>query len=162
MKKFTIEFRWAIQFSLLSLVWLIIEKSIGLHDEKIAQQAIYTNLFAFVAVTIYYLALRDKKKNYYLGQMDWKQGTVSGIALTFLITALLPMVQYIGYNYISPTFFDHMIEYSVQSKHMKRAQAEMFFNMNSYTIMGIFNALSMGVITSAIVALLLKTKPQKS
>jgi amino acid transporter len=162
MKKFSIEFKWAIQFSLLSLVWVIVEKSMGLHDEKIAQQAIYTNLFAFLAVTIYYLSLRDKKKNYYLGQMDWKQGTVSGVALTFLISALVPMVQYVAYNYISPTFFDHMIEYSVQSKHMKRAQAEMFFNLNSYTIMAIFNALSMGVITSAIVALLLKTKPQKS
>lgn len=162
MKKFTIEFRWAIQYSLLSLVWLIVEKSFGLHDDRIAQQAIYTNLFAFVGVTVYYLALRDKKKNYYAGRMDWKQGTVSGIALTFLITALVPLVQYVGYNYISPTFFEHMITYAVQSKHMKPAQAEMFFNLNSYTIMGIFNALSMGVITAAVVALLLKTKPEKS
>lgn len=158
MKKFAIEIRWGIQFSILSVVWMIIEKSTGLHDQYISKQSLYTNLFGFIAIGIYTLALRDKKKNFYKGKMDWKQGFVSGIALSFVIALLSPIVQYVTFTYISPNFFTNIIDYAVSHKIQTQAQAEMFFSMKSYILQGIFNALSMGVITAALVALLVKTK----
>ena len=158
MKKFSIEIRWAIQFSIFTLVWMIIEKSVGLHDQYIAKQSIYTNLFAIIAITIYMLALLDKKKNYYAGKMDWKQGFLCGLVLSFVIAVLSPMVQYITFTYITPNFFAKITEYAVSHKIQTQAQAETFFSMKSYILQGIFGALSMGVITAALVALVVKTK----
>ena len=148
MKKFSIEIKWGIQFSILSVFWMIIEKSTGLHDQYIEKQSIYTNLFGLIAILIYTLALLDKKKNFYNGQMDWKQGFVSGIALSFVVALLSPLVQYVTFTYISPDFFTNIIDYAVLHKIQTQAQAEIFFSLKSYVLQGIFNALSMGVITA--------------
>lgn len=158
MKKFAIEIKWGIQYSLLSLVWMIFEKTMGWHDQHIAIQPIYTNLFGIVAVLIYFLALLDKKKNFYLGTMDWKQGFITGIALSFVISLLSPIVQYVTYTYLTPTYFTNSIQYTVSHKKQTLAQAELFFSLKSFMLQGIFGGLSMGVLTSAIVALLVKTK----
>jgi Protein of unknown function (DUF4199) len=158
MKKFAIEIRWAIQFSIVSLVWMIFEKTMGWHDELISKQAIYTNLFAFVGIGIYFIALSDKKKNYYKGTMDWKQGFMSGMILSTVIAVLSPMVQSITYTYITPHFFENIISYMVKQKVQTQSQAEMYFNLKSFTIQGVFGAFSFGVLTSAFVAFVLKTK----
>ncbi|WP_298223571.1 DUF4199 domain-containing protein [Flavobacterium sp.] len=158
MKKFTIEIRWAIQFSILTLVWMIIEKTVGLHDQYISKQAIYTNFFGIIAILIYFLALLDKKKNYYKGKMDWKQGFLSGLVLSAVVAVLSPLVQYITFTYITPRYFENIIRYAVSHKIQTQVQADTFFNMKSYILQGIFGALSMGVITAALVALVVKTK----
>jgi hypothetical protein len=46
----------------------------------------------------------------------------------------------------------------VANKIQTQSQAEMYFNLKSYTIQGIFGAFSFGVLTSAIVAFVIKTK----
>lgn len=158
MQKFSIEIRWGIQFSILTLVWMIVEKSVGLHDQYIAKQAIYTNLFAIIAIGIYFLALLDKKKNFYKGKMDWKQGFISGLILSFVIAVFSPLVQYITFTFITPHFFEKITEYAVSHKIQTQAQAETFFSLKSYILQGIFGALSMGVITAAMVAFVVKTK----
>lgn len=158
MKKFAIEIRWGIQFSIVSLVWMIFEKTMGWHDKLISKQAIFTNLFAFVGVGIYFIALADKKKKYYNGKMDWRQGFISGMILSTVTAVLNPMVQSITYTYITPEFFNNIIEYQVSHKFQTQSQAEMYFNLTSFTIQGIFGAFSFGVLTSVIVAFVLRTK----
>lgn len=158
MKKFSIEIKWGIQFSIISIVWMIIEKTVGLHDVHIDKQLIYTNFFGIVAIGIYYLALRDKKRHYYNGKIDWKQAFISGMVLTVVIAALSPLVNYIVYTYITPQFFRNMIDYRVHHKLQPQAQADAFFNLMSYRVLGVFDALSKGIITAALVALFVKTK----
>lgn len=158
MKNFAIEIRWGIQFSLVSLVWMIFEKTMGWHDALINKQAIYTNLFAFLAIGIYFLALYDKKKHFYQGVMDWKQGFVSGMILSTVIAVLSPVVQYITFTFITPNFFRNIIEYAVAHKIQTQEQAQLYFSMKSYIIQSIFGAFSFGVLTSAILAFVLKTK----
>jgi len=158
MKNFAIEIKWGILFSIASLVWMIIEYSVGLHDKYISKQAIYSNLFGLIAIGIYALALREKKYIYFKGIMTWQQGFISGVALSVVISILSPLVQYINFTYITPNFFVNFIEYVVEDKIQNQAQAEAYFSLKSYIIQGIFGGLSMGIITAAIVALFLKTK----
>jgi hypothetical protein len=158
MKKFAIEIRWGIQFSIVSLVWMIFEKSMGWHDALISKHAMYTNLFAFIAVGFYFIALADKKKNFYHGIMNWRQGFISGLLLSSVIAILSPMVQSITFTYITPNFFENIIRHVVANKIQTQSQAEMYFNLKSYTIQGIFGAFSFGVLTSAIVAFVIKSK----
>ena len=62
MKNFSIEIKWALRFTLLTLAWAIGEKAIGLHDEHIQNYALYTNLFVLPAFLFFYLAIKEKKK----------------------------------------------------------------------------------------------------
>ncbi len=152
MSKIRLEFKWAIRFLLAVLAWMILEKYVGLHDVHIAKHAIYTNLFALVAITIYVLALLDKRNNDYEGKMSWKQGFTAGVTMTIIIALFSPLTQYISSTVISPDYFNNIIEYSVETKKMNREIAEGYFSLGSYMLQAFFGALTMGVVTSAIVA----------
>lgn len=158
MKNFRIEFRWALIFSMAQLAWMYFEKAIGLHDEHIGQHAIYTNLFAIIAIIIYVLALSNKKNDFFYGAMNWKQGFISGIVLSVFIALISPLVQYIINTYITPEYFQNVIDFAVENGKMTRENAEGYFNLNSYMLQGAFGALAMGVVTSAIVAFFVKSK----
>jgi hypothetical protein len=158
MKKFAIEIRWGVMFSLTTMVWMIVENSVGLHDVYIAKQPIYTNLFAIIAIAIYALGIRDKRDNFFKGKMTWKQGFISGVVLSIVISILSPLVQYITYTFISPNFFTNIIKYAVDHKVQTQEQAEAYFSIKSYILQGIFGGLSMGVITAAIVAYFIKNE----
>ena len=156
MNKYQIEFKWAIIFSLATLAWMVLEKTLGWHDELIGKHAIYTNLFAIVAITIYVLALLDKRKTVHNGKMNWKQGFISGIILSVIIALFSPIIQYITNTGISPDYFPNAIKYIVDSGKMGQETAESYFNLKSYVLQGVFGALSMGIVTSAIVALFVR------
>ncbi len=74
MRKYRIEIKWAIIFSVVMILWMLGEKILGLHDEYIADHSFYTSFFAIVAIGIYLLALYDKRKNYHNGFMSWQEG----------------------------------------------------------------------------------------
>lgn len=158
MKKFSIEIKWGILFILSTLLWIFFEKALGWHDELVSKHFLYTNLFAIIAVLIYVLALREKRAKFYNGKMTWQQGFVSGIVMTIVVAVFTPLTQYLVHEVISPSYFDNIISYSVDSGRMTQEKAEEFFNLNSYIIQSIFMALGAGVVTSAIVAFFLKKK----
>ena len=158
MKNFSIELKWAINFSIATLLWMILEKSVGLHDKNIEHYLLYSSFFGIVAIVLYFFAMLDKKKNYFKGNMTWREGFTSGIILSFIIALLCPLVQYVIFTYITPHFFENFIALAVSKKSSTPEQAAAYFNLKSYVLQSIFGALSMGVITSALVALIIKTK----
>jgi len=156
MKKYSTEIKWGVIFAISTLVWMYFEKAMGWHDELIAQQLIYTNLFALVAIVIFVLALKEKKKKDFGGKMSWKQGFISGIIISIVVAILTPLTQYIGNTWIAPNLFPNIINYMVETGKMTEEGAKNYFNLKSYMVQGTFGALTMGVVTSAIVALFLK------
>lgn len=158
MKNFKIEVKWAIVFSVAMLIWMMLEKMVGLHDEHIGKHAIYMNLFAVVAIIIYVLALKNKKQDFFNGPMNWKQGFITGIIISVFIAILSPLVQYIVSTYITPDYFRNIIDYAVENDKMTRENAEGYFNLKSYMLQSAFYALAMGVVTSAVVAFFVKSK----
>lgn len=162
MKNYRIEIKWAIIFTVTGLLWMVFERAMGWHSENIEKHPLYTNLFGILAILIYFLALRDKRKNFYNGLITWHQGFVSGIIVTVIITLLTPLSLYITHEFISPEYFRNIIEYSVENNRMNRNDAEDLFNLTSYIIQGTSWALVMGVVTSAIVAWIIRTKKEQS
>ncbi|MCH5600460.1 hypothetical protein [Niabella ginsengisoli] len=63
-----IEAKWALIFSVMVLVWMLLEKWSGLHDKYIDYHLYLTNLFAIPAIWIMVLALKDKKKTFIMGR----------------------------------------------------------------------------------------------
>lgn len=153
MKNIKIEIKWAIAFALMTLVWMLLEKLCGLHSTHIDKHATYTNFIAIPAITIYVLALLDKRKNFYNGKMTYVQGLKSGLIVTLLYTPLSPITQAITSLVISPEYFPNVTNYAINLGMMSEAEAKEYFNLKNYIIQGLIGAPVMGIITSLIVAL---------
>ncbi len=160
MKKFAVEIKWGIRYAFLWILWLFIEKNSGYYEAKISDYTLYSMLFIVVTLFVYYVAIKEKKKDFFKNEMSWKQGCVTGIFLTIVMAILTPFCQIIFHKAIAPEFFPNMIEYSV-SKGNSREIAENYFNLSSFIIQNVFSTLSLGVVISAIMALLLQTKTKK-
>jgi hypothetical protein len=153
MKNLKIEIKWAIIFVLMSLLWMLLEKISGLHDRHIDKQSMYTIFMAIPAIAIYVFALLDKRKNYYHGLMTYKQGFITGLIITAIVTILSPLTQYLTSEVITPEYFSNIIKYSVASGEMTQQEAQKYFNLKSYIVQGVIGAALMGTATSAIVAI---------
>ena len=158
MKKFTIEFTWAVIYTLASLLWTVLEKSLGFHDKHIGSQMIFVWLFGLPAFAIYFFALKDKQNNYYNRKANWQQLFLSGLTLSVFVALMSPIAQYISFNVISPDWIKNSINYYIEVRKMSAENAKMLFSFNGLILQAISNGISIGVIISAIVALLLRTK----
>ena len=158
MNKFQIEIKWGLLFILSGLIWMVLEKSLGWHDELLEKHATYTMFYAPIAIALYVLALREKKKTFYKGEMTYLQGLISGLLLTLVVVLLTPLSQYISHEFISPDYFPNIIRLTVEKGQMALEEAEMHFSLMSYIQQSLIFAAFMGVLTSAIVALFTRSK----
>jgi hypothetical protein len=159
MKNVKIELKWAIVFSVMMLLWMLLEKIVGLHSAHIDKHEYVSNLFVIPAVIVYVLALKDKKKIFYQGLISYKQGVVAGIILSVIITLIYPLVQWTISYVITPEYFHNAIAYSLETGYYKtREESEAFFNFKNYVILGAAWALCLGIITSLTAMVFLKTK----
>jgi len=162
MKNIKLELKWALIFVGMSLLWMVLEKAVGLHSTHIDKHMYLTNLFAIPAILVYVFALRDKKKNYYNGEMTYKQGFVSGLIITAIVTLLAPLTQWITSTVITPEYFPNVIAHSVETGfHSSLEEAEAYFNLKNYMVQSVIGAFVMGLLTTAIVALFVRSKPKQ-
>lgn len=157
MRKFKIEIKWSLIFIVALLIWMGIENITGLHTVHIDKHMYYTNLFGIVAILIYTLALIDKRRNIFNGKMSWKQGFISGMIITIIIACFSPLTQLIIHKIIAPSYFNNAIDYGVGLGKNPDTLAS-YFNLRSYIIQSLFSTLSIGIVTSALVALFVKRK----
>ncbi len=159
MKNLRTEIKWALIFSVLNLLWVLLERTAGLHGSRLHLHPQLTILFIFPTIAVYILALREKKNESFRGQMNYIDGMICGANLTLFITLLSPFVQIISTKLISPEFFKNSIDYSVAKGIMTREHAETYFSLNSYIRQSLLATPVIGLITSALVAYFLRTKP---
>lgn len=158
MKKFTTEIKWGVIFTIATLLWMVLEKALGWHDENIDKHAIFTNFFTIIALTLFVFALLEKRNKDLGGKMTWFQGVASGMIISVVVTILSPLSQYITHKFITPDYFKNAIAYAVENKGMSQENAETWFSFKSYLIQSAFGALGMGTVISAIVALFIRKK----
>ena len=158
MKNYTHEITWALYFALMMLVWMVFERMAGLHDEHIDKHPLITNFVAIPAIAMYVFALRQKREKAYGGHMSYKQGFMSGLIMTLVITILSPLTQYITSTIITPDFFTNAINYAVSEGKMSQTEAEDYFSLTNYVKQTILFTPVMGIVTTAIVAVFVKRK----
>lgn len=159
MKTYKIEIKWALIFIASLLIWMLLEKWTGLHDEYIHLHQYITMGFGFVAIAIYVLALINKRKQYYNDKMTYKQGFKAGFIMTLIITAFSPLTQWIISEVITPDYFTHVINYSLETGQYENVDdAKANFNLKNYILQSTLFAFIMGVVTTAIVAVFTRKK----
>ena len=132
------------------------EKLLGWHDKHIDKHAYLTMIFMIPAIAVYVFALRDKRNNDLGGKMTWKQGFMSGLIITLIVTLLSPLTQYITSKWITPDYFKNVINYTVEHGMKTMEEAQAYFNLENYIVQSVIGAIVMGIITSAIVALFVR------
>ena len=158
MRKIQIELKWAVIFTIAILLWILLEKTMGWHEANLANHYWLTLLFVPFAILLYLLCMREKRRRVYDRKMTWRQGFLSGLTLTIFITLLSPLAQYITHNYITPEYFNNVIEYSVTNDLMTRKNANEYFNIDSYILQSAIGAFGLGIGTAAIVAFFVRKK----
>lgn len=158
MKRFGIEIKWGVIFTVVTLLWMWMEKLLGWHNEHIDKHPVYTLFFAIPAILMYVLALLDKRKNHFNGSMTWVQGFITGLGVTVVVAIFSPLTQYIISEIITPDYFENAISHAVKIREMELAQAQEYFSLENYIWQSLMSAVGMGVFTSAIVALFVKKK----
>jgi len=150
MRKFEIEFKWAIYFVLLLLIWFYLEKILGLHDQYVKWEGLFSLLVIIPQAVVYHFALKIKKKAYYKGKITWKQAFFSGAILSLIIAGLSPIVSYTATAVISPDFMENMRQQSGHSIDI--------YSANQFATNMLFSLLSNGIVISAIIAIFIKRK----
>jgi hypothetical protein len=158
MIRYKTEIKWGVIFMAVMLAWMVFEKIMGWHGPRIDRHAVMTNMFSVLAITVYAFALRDKRTKDLNGRMTWKQGFTAGAVMTGVVVLLSPIGQLITHLVISPEYFPNVIEYSVSQELLTRADAEAYFNLRSYMTQSVIGALLMGLLTTAVVVVFLRTK----
>lgn len=148
-----LEIRWGIYFIVMQLSWMQLEKSLGYHNERIAEHASFSMWVMLPSFLVYFFALHFKRVKDYGGKMSYKEGLISGLLITAVVTVLTPVSQSITSLFITPEYFPNVIAYSVESGAMTQEAAEAYFNLKSYIIQSTMFAPVAGVVTSLLMAL---------
>jgi hypothetical protein len=154
MKSRQLEIRWGIYFIVMQLSWMVMEKLLGYHDEKIADHAGFSMWVMLPSFLMYFFALHFKRVKDYGGKMSYNQGLVTGLVMTAVVTVLTPLSQTITSLVITPSFFENAIAFAVESGQMSQEAAESYFNLTSYLWQATLFAPVAGLITSLLMALL--------
>lgn len=159
MKSRIVEVKWAVIFIVTMLSWMLLEKLTGLHSTHIDKQQYLTMLFMLPAILVYVLALRDKKRRFYGGEMTYMQGFVSGVIVTVIVTVLSPLSQWVISYVITPEYFPNVIEYSLKTGYFKTVEeAQAYFSYSNFAIQSVVWSLAMGIATSAVVAIFVRSR----
>jgi hypothetical protein len=151
------ELKWGVIFSLVALLWLVLEFAVGLHDKYISMHPFLTNLFIIPAVAMMYLAIREKKMSLG-GNITFVEALLCGVGVSVIVAILSPATQYLFHKYINPKFFENAINVAISANKLTPEQAAAYFSLKSYMFQASLGAIVAGVITSLIIALIVRTK----
>lgn len=156
MKNYKIEIKWSSLFAVMTLLWTVIEKTAGFHDERIASQPAFGAFILIPAIIIYILALREKRNDFYGGVISYRKGLLSGTILSIIIGVLSTLTTFINLKVISPEYLSNAAEYAVLQGKMTLTQAKEQFSLSGYIITGAIAAVVTGIIITAVVILFLR------
>jgi hypothetical protein len=148
------EIKYALIFSAMNIIWMLGEKLAGLHDVHIADHAFYTNYFAIPSILLYAVAMYQKQ-TLLGGEMNFKQGFMSGIGITMIVTALTPVVQFFIHTIITPDYFVHVRAFAIKEG-MKPEIVDTHFTLNSYILLSVFTGFVYGVFTTIFTTIMVR------
>ncbi len=157
MKNLTIEIKWALIYTLMSITWALLGKLFGFYTEHIAYNPLFNTLIILPSVIVYTLAIREKKLRFYNGQMTYRQGMISGLFLTLFVTILGPVYPWFT-QLISPDLFERSIAFAVSSGAMTADEASRQLNLKTFIVQGFLAGPVFGTIYTAIIAAFLRSR----
>ena len=161
------EIKYAVIISVLGFVWLLLEYAVGLHDKYVDYHPFISMFGIIIPIIGIRMAIKNKKDSNN-GKMTYAEGFKSGSFISVLSGVMAPVGLLIYTRIINPNWFDFMVKYSTRralEAGLKGDQltqsityAQNYFNERSYVLQTCFGTIVSGILISAIVSLVLKTK----
>ncbi|NBP64890.1 MAG: DUF4199 domain-containing protein [Bacteroidetes bacterium] len=120
------EIKFGLFFSAMNVIWMFGEKLAGLHD--------VTELG---------------------GEMNFKQGFMSGLGITIIVTALTPIIQFIIHTVITPDYFTNVRAFVIKQG-MNPEVANTHFTLNSFIMLSVFTGFMYGIITTIFTTIMVR------
>ncbi|MGI9525662.1 MAG: DUF4199 domain-containing protein [Weeksellaceae bacterium] len=100
---------WALIFTLVFLLWAVIEVEFGWHEvENIGNHLIFTFLFLVPAMICYFLFFYNKRTHRFKKRFKFEHAFNSGMALTILISLLNIPIQWVIHKLVTPDYLENM------------------------------------------------------
>ncbi len=157
MKSLKTDIKWGVIFYILSVLWILLLAALGYTTEKIAQFTTMDSLFFIIAILVYIMAFREKRKKQG-NQLTWLQAFISGTIIGVVVMILAAPTQLLLHKILIPDFFENSIQNAVDSGNMTLTTAKEYFNLKRYIIQSIIFAPIAGALTGAVIGLFMKRK----
>lgn len=157
MKSLKTDIKWGVIFSILAVLWILLLAALGYTSDKIEQFATMDSLFFIIAILVYTMAFREKRKKQG-NQLTWLQAFISGTIIGVVVMIFAAPTQLLLHKILIPDFFENSIQYAVDSGNMTPTAAKEYFNLKSYIIQSIIFAPIAGALTGAVIGLFMKRK----
>jgi len=152
-----IEFRYAVLNSLLVLLWLILEYTIGLQDAFISWHPYMTLIITFVIdIATYRMALNEKIEQKF-GKLSFGGAFMSGLLITIFACILTIPLQLGFLKLVNPDFFQTMLLYTTKTSKITLEEAARYINLNAYMMDSVIETFIFGIITSLVLAFRMRT-----
>ncbi|MXV37226.1 DUF4199 family protein [Flavobacteriaceae bacterium Ap0902] len=126
------EIWWALIFTLVFLLWAVIEVEAGWHELKnFENHLFFTSLFLIPAMVCYLLFFFNKRSHRFKKRFKFKHAFNSGMALTILITLLNIPIQFVIHQLVTPNYLENLQIYLVETLKMDSSIASVFTLSNS-------------------------------
>lgn len=147
---------WTLILFISTLSWMVFEKLMGWHDDRIADHATYSLFYDALFILIFYLAFRVNMQQSDL--LLWKDGFFFGMKITTLMVLLSPLTQTIIHRVISPEFFPNIIDFAVENNILSRTEASERFNLTTYMVQNAIGTSILGLLTTSMMALIMRKR----
>jgi phosphate/sulfate permease len=94
--------------------------------------------------------------------MSDRQGLVSGLLISLVLAVFTALTQWLSSYWVSPAYFPNMIEYATAQGMMTMEEAREYFSSSNYMLQSFIAAPILGLLTSAILMIFLRSKPEKT
>lgn len=149
-----IEFKWTLIFSLVSIMWMVMERILGLHNGFLEYHFYFSLLSIIPLYVVFTLAIKDKGVNRYEGENQLMNSIYTLLKLILLVTISSPFVQYLALSYVSPNYFKNLAQLAIeQSKLTDLEEAKSVMGFEAYAFMISLKYFSLSVAASIIVLL---------
>ncbi len=151
------EWKWALIFILVQTLWFLLGKLMGFHGEELDNYTLWNNLFALPAIAMVWMGLREKKHRDYGGIMSYGQGLSSGFYLSLFVGLFSLLATWIFFSLVSPGLLDNL-KNQMWEQTPSGNVPELMFSIVWFALISFFNSLIMGLITSAVLMLFLRSR----
>ena len=151
--------KWGLIIGGSYLLWLCLEFILGLQSRYIAQQTFVSNLFVIPSAFFIVKGMMEQKQHYG-GRISYRRSLTAGTGISLAAAALVPIVLWIFNSWVNPDFFPAMVRYNVSiGQYADDGDAASRLNLQNYILIGVLALPAIGLITSSIAGLFIRTRP---
>ena len=116
------EIKWVIIIFIIHALWHVLERVVGLYGDLFKYQELSSWIFLIIYAGLILLAVLDIKSNNN-GYLNRRHGFVSSLFISFILTALAPIMVGLVAYVIQPDFFNIMINNSLNAGEYRAYEA---------------------------------------